>query len=106
MYLGNKPKDKKKILFTTTRVTQAFAVYPERPEVINASSLFKVEGTIKDEQAYSSAPMRERGGDSREGYALIIPEVETGKAGSGEMIKWLIGELFNALHNSIYNRTV
>jgi CCR4-NOT transcriptional complex subunit CAF120 len=50
MYPGNKSKDKKKLLYTTTRVTQAFAVYPERPEVINASSLFKIEGTIKDEQ--------------------------------------------------------
>lgn len=50
MYPSNKSKDKKKLLYTTTRVTQAFAVYPERPEVINASSLFKIEGTIKDEQ--------------------------------------------------------
>lgn len=50
MYPGNKPKDKKRLLYTAIRVTQAFAVYPERPEVINQSTLFKVEATIKDEQ--------------------------------------------------------
>jgi hypothetical protein len=42
--------DKKHVVYMTTRITQAFAVYPDRPELINQSSLFKVEGTIKDEQ--------------------------------------------------------
>ncbi|CAG8706298.1 3163_t:CDS:2, partial [Acaulospora colombiana] len=42
--------DKKHIIYMVTRITQAFAVYPDRPELINQSSLFKVEGTIKDEQ--------------------------------------------------------
>jgi CCR4-NOT transcriptional complex subunit CAF120 len=50
MYPSNKTKDKKRLLYTATRVSQAFAVYPERPEVINQSSLFKIESTIKDEQ--------------------------------------------------------
>ncbi|KAG9052640.1 hypothetical protein FS842_009468 [Serendipita sp. 407] len=90
MYPGNKPKDKKKVLFTTTKITQAFAVYPERPEVISQSALFKIEGTIKDERVYSSTNSRERSAEPREGYALIIPEVESGKQGSNEMIKWLI----------------
>ena len=36
--------------------------------------------------------MRERAPDAREGYALIIPELEAGKSGSSEMIKWLIGK--------------
>jgi len=53
MYPSNKTKDKKRLLYTATRVSQAFAVYPERPEVINQSSLFKVESTIKDEQVGS-----------------------------------------------------
>jgi len=54
MYPSNKTKDKKRLLYTATRVSQAFAVYPERPEVINQSTLFKIESTIKDEQVGSS----------------------------------------------------
>jgi hypothetical protein len=34
---------------------------------------------------------RDRAVEAREGYALIMPEVEAGKPGSGEMVKWLIG---------------
>lgn len=29
--------------------------------------------------------------EAREGYALIMPEIEVGKPGSGEMVRWLIG---------------
>lgn len=30
--------------------------------------------------------------EPREGYALIMPEIEGGKPGSGEMVRWLIGK--------------
>jgi len=60
MYPSNKAKDKKRLLYTATQVTQAFAVYPERPEVINQSSLFKIEATIKDEQVGTHGYLRIR----------------------------------------------
>lgn len=95
MYPSNKAKDKKRMMYTATRVTQAFAVYPERPEVITQSTLFKVEATVKDEAAYSSTVHR---GDPHEGYILMIPEVEPGRPGSTEMLRWLVGESNSIFH--------
>lgn len=54
MYRTNKTKDRRRPLYTVTRVTQAFGVYPERPEIINQSTLFKLEALIKDEQVSGS----------------------------------------------------
>jgi CCR4-NOT transcriptional complex subunit CAF120 len=45
----SKPKDRihrKRPFLTVRDVTQAFAVYPERPELINMSTLMKIEGTM------------------------------------------------------------
>jgi CCR4-NOT transcriptional complex subunit CAF120 len=57
-YLSPKPKDRKQPFLILRDVTQAFAVYPERPELINKSTLMKIEGTIEDEDA--AMAMRDR----------------------------------------------
>lgn len=83
LYESAKPKDRKKILLTMTDVTQVFAVYPERPELINRSTLIKVEGNMGTDE--SSVRISE-------GWILMMPEVEPGKVGSTEMLKWLVGK--------------
>ena len=50
LFLSSKPKDKKKPLLTMRGVSQAFAVYPERPELISRSTLMKLEGQLGDEE--------------------------------------------------------
>lgn len=85
MYASNKPKDKKKPLLTVHNVTQVFAVYPERPELISRSTLIKMEGLFGDEE--TSGAMK-----SREGWLLMMPEPESGLSESAEMLKWIVGE--------------
>lgn len=89
MYGGQKPKDKKKPLLSFRDVTQAFAVYPERPELISRSTLIKAEGLLGDEDMAQSMK-------SREGWILLMPEME-GTSGNHamEMLKWVIGELIS-----------
>lgn len=84
MYAGPKPKDRRKSLLTFHNVTQAFAVYPERPDLISRSTLIKLEGLIGDE---------ETAGDMgrREGWLLIMPELEGGLGQAEEMLKWIVG---------------
>lgn len=93
-YLSPKPKDRKRPFLSLRDVTQAFAVYPERPELINKSTLMKVEGTIGDEEV--AMAMRKR-----ECWILIMPELETGVPQANETIRWLI-----AIHDafSLYGR--
>ncbi|KAJ7158649.1 hypothetical protein C8R46DRAFT_396215 [Mycena filopes] len=94
MFAGPKPKDRKKPLLTFHNVTQAFAVYPERPDLISRSTLIKLEGLIGDE---------ETAGDMgrREGWLLIMPELEGGLGQAEEMLKWIV-----ALHDAfqLYGR--
>ena len=83
-YISPKPKDRKQPFLILRDVTQAFAVYPERPELINMSTLMKFEGTIGDEEV--AMAMRKR-----EGWILVMPELETGVPQANETILWLIG---------------
>jgi CCR4-NOT transcriptional complex subunit CAF120 len=85
MYASAKPKDKRRSLLTVRNVTQAFAVYPERPELITRSTLIKVEGLLGDED--TAAGMK-----SREGWLLVMPELEGGLGQAAEMLKWVVGE--------------
>jgi CCR4-NOT transcriptional complex subunit CAF120 len=78
-------KDKKKPLLTFEAVTQAFAVYPERPKLISSSTLIKLEGTYGDEDM--CAKMKRR-----EGWMLLMPDLEGARSVSGEMLKWLVGK--------------
>lgn len=83
-YLSPKPKDRRRPFLTLQDVTQAFAVYPERPELINKSTLMKIEGMIGDEEV--AMAMRKR-----EGWILAMPELEAGVPQANETIRWLIG---------------
>lgn len=85
VYASNKPKDRKKPLLTVQNVTQVFAVYPERPELISRSTLLKMEGLFGDEE--TAAAMK-----SREGWLLMMPEPEGGLSESAEMLKWIVGK--------------
>jgi CCR4-NOT transcriptional complex subunit CAF120 len=83
-YLSPRPKDKRKPFLTLYDLTQAFAVYPERPELINKSTLMKIEGTFGEEEV--AMAMRRR-----EGWVLVMPELEVGVPQANETIRWLIG---------------
>lgn len=84
-YTSPKPKDKKVPILTVHDVTQAFAVYPERPELISRSTLLKLEGMIGAED--TAQAMR-----NREGWLLLMPELEGGSGQSTEMLKWVTGK--------------
>ena len=83
--LRNTPreKDREKPLVTFEDVTQAFAIYPERPDRISSSALIKLEGTYGNEEM--CAKMKHR-----EGWMLLMPDVDG--TGGREMLNWLMGE--------------
>lgn len=83
LYASPKSKDRKQPLLTLKEVSQAFAVYPERPELISRSTLMKLEGYLGDEETGGS--MR-----NRQGWLLIMPELEAGNTQPSEMLKWLV----------------
>jgi CCR4-NOT transcriptional complex subunit CAF120 len=89
MFASPRVKDRKKPLMTVFDVTQAFGVYPERPEVINRSTLIKVEGTFGDDDIAANLRLRE-------GWVYIMPELEGTKQAT-EMLKWIVGEFLNSL---------
>lgn len=83
MYASPKPKDKKRPILSMGDVTQVFAVYPERPELIDKSTLIKIEGLMGDEDG--AGGMR-----GREGWIFVMPELEGGLGNPAEMLKWVI----------------
>jgi CCR4-NOT transcriptional complex subunit CAF120 len=84
MHSSPKPKDRKRALLTVTDITQVFSVSPERPELISRSTLIKVEGLLGDEEL--AAGMR-----SREGWLLVMPELDPTSGQTAEMLKWIVG---------------
>lgn len=91
LYTGEKAKDRKRAKYTLTNVTQAFAVYPERPEIIQSSTLFKVEATVQDEEIKQNENERR---PSQDRYLLVMPETDPARPGSTEMLKWLVGQYY------------
>ncbi|KAJ6486734.1 hypothetical protein C8R45DRAFT_995684 [Mycena sanguinolenta] len=93
-FASPKPKDRRKPVLTFYNATQAFAIYPERPELIGRSTLIKLQGLIGDEE---SAGYMGR----QEGWLLIMPELEGGLGPAEEMLKWIV-----ALHDAfqLYGR--
>ena len=87
VFASSKPKDKKKPLLTMRSVSQAFAVYPERPELISRSTLMKLEGQLGDEEMAGVLKMREA-------WLLVMPELEGANTRASEMLRWIIGETF------------
>lgn len=85
LYSGSKAKDRKAPVLTMREITQAFSVYPEKPELITKSTLMKLEGLIGDE--VSAGVMR-----NREAWMMVMPELEGGNTQTGEMLKWITGE--------------
>lgn len=83
LYASQKPKDRKRAFLTFRSVTQAFAVYPERPELISRSTLMKLEGVMGEEEG--AGGMR-----GREGWMLVMPELEGHNTQSTEMLKWVV----------------
>jgi len=84
MFASPKPKDRKRAALTVSSITQAFAVYPERPELISKSTLIKIEGTFGDEEMAQNLR-------TREGYIMFMPEVESSNGQPAEMLKWIVG---------------
>jgi CCR4-NOT transcriptional complex subunit CAF120 len=84
MFASPKPKDKKKALLTLRDVTQVFAVYPERPELISRSTLIKLEGSFGEEETAGSMK-------SREAWLLLMPDSEGIPDQAAEMLKWVVG---------------
>lgn len=94
--LSNKSKDRRAPIIKITGVTHAFAVYPERVDLINMSTLIKIEGMISMQD----------GGDEtkdREGWLLIMLELEQDKVAPMEMLKWIVGMwiLFASVHAAL-----
>lgn len=88
LYASEKTKDRKRPKYTLAHITQAFAVYPERPEIIQNSTLFKIEGSVQDEEVRLNEQERR---PAQEGYLLVMPETDPTRPGSTEMLKWLVG---------------
>ncbi|KAJ7067255.1 hypothetical protein C8F01DRAFT_1120764 [Mycena amicta] len=94
IYPGPKPKERRKPLLTVHNISQVFAVYPERPDLISRSTLIKLEGLIGDEDT--------AGGMARqEGWLSVMPGLESGLGQAEEMLKWIV-----ALHDAfqLYGR--
>ncbi|KAH7341572.1 hypothetical protein B0J17DRAFT_765613 [Rhizoctonia solani] len=84
-FTGAKPKERKIPVLTVSSVTQAFAVYPERPDLITRSTLVKIEGRLGREEGAGAIK-------GTEAWVLIMPEVESGQpAGPRKMLEWVVG---------------
>jgi len=68
-------------------VRHVFAVYPSRPELVEGSSLFKVEGCLP-QSTVVSATHRPR----KTGWAMFMPDVklQSNRGSNAEMMKWVI----------------
>lgn len=98
LYASTKPKDRKTPLLTITDLTQAFSVYPDRVELINLSTLIKVEGKVGSGSGeFASVGDNNSGGKGREGWMFLMPEVDGGALPPMEMLKWIVGEYFSQL---------
>jgi CCR4-NOT transcriptional complex subunit CAF120 len=78
-------KEKKSPLLTIRDVTQAFAVYPEKPALIPHSTVIKIEGLMGDEEMAGAFK-------SQEGWVHIRPGKELERRGLMEMLKWITGK--------------
>lgn len=95
-------KKSKKPFAMMTYVRHVFAVYPSRAELVEGSSLCKVEG------AFSFAPTAVKEGEFKiprsatarpreTGWCMLMPENEFGgsKGQNAEMMKWVVGESYS-----------
>ena len=82
-------KKAKKPFASLVYAAHAFAVYPSRPELVEGSSLFKIEGVFPASNVLS-ATHRVRS----TGWVMLMPELEGAgsKGANAEMMKWVIGK--------------
>ncbi|PWN48529.1 hypothetical protein IE53DRAFT_319195 [Violaceomyces palustris] len=80
-------KKAKKPFASLIYAAHAFAVYPSRPELVEGSSLFKIEGVFPMGSVLS-ATHRVR----TTGWVMLMPELENpgSKGANAEMMKWVI----------------
>ncbi|KAF8604526.1 hypothetical protein BDV93DRAFT_522244 [Ceratobasidium sp. AG-I] len=94
-HTSNKPKELRTPILSVSSVSQAFAVYPERPNMITRSTLVKIEGRLGTEEGAGAI-------HGAEAWVLVMPEVESGQiAGPRKMLEWVV-----ALHDAfrLYGR--
>ena len=70
-------------VFRFKAVTQAFAVYPNEPDLISSRTLIKLQGGYCDDGSLLT------GNEEYESQMLLVPDLEG--AGVQEMLRWLIG---------------
>jgi CCR4-NOT transcriptional complex subunit CAF120 len=85
MYAWNKAKERKVPVLTMREVTQAFAVYPEKPELIDKSTIIKLEGLMGGEALAGTMK-------NREAWMFVMPEQTGENTHTGEMLRWITGE--------------
>ncbi|KAF8604528.1 hypothetical protein BDV93DRAFT_522246 [Ceratobasidium sp. AG-I] len=94
-YTSAEPKERTTPTLTVSDVSQTFAVYPERPDLIARSTLVKVEGRLGWEEGAGAVK-------GTEAWVLVMPEAESGQAaGPRKML-----ELVVAFHDAfrLYGR--
>ena len=85
LHATSRGKNKRKPLLTFDAVTQAFVVCPKWQELVSRNSHIKLEGTYGDGDMCADVRRRE-------GWMLLMPDLEGVHSVSGEMLKWLVGE--------------
>ena len=91
-YQNKNVKSSTKPVYTLTLSTQAFAVFPERLELIGHSGLFKVEGILQNQ--VDDSTIASISGLREDGWCLIMPQLDEKTPATSawvEMLKWLIG---------------
>jgi CCR4-NOT transcriptional complex subunit CAF120 len=86
-YSSRNFREDEKPVLTIRRVTQTFAVFPHRQEWINLSAIIKLEGMIGQEEMAQTMK-------DREGWLLVMPEVESANHKITEMLKWITGATY------------
>lgn len=73
---------------SVSNVSQAFAVYPERPDLVTQNTMIKIEGLLGEEggaEPYNGA----------EAWLQVLLEVGADQAtGLRKILEWLVGEYF------------
>lgn len=73
---------------TLVYVSHVYAVYPSRPELVEGSSLFKLEAVLS--QPPGNIPVLSASGTPRQsGWVMLMPQSEVPPI--KEMVKWLLG---------------
>jgi CCR4-NOT transcriptional complex subunit CAF120 len=94
LFASSKSKDRKTPLLSFETVTQAFAVYPERPKLISSSTLIKLEGIYGQQAMAGSMKLKQ-------GWMLFMPDIDGARNPAGEMLKWLLGTCSIKLESSV-----